>query len=183
MIQPEPGRSTQGYPLDSVEVLRYDTKGEKVDPHGFKGYSNQPRANDKAIFVSHFIANYFNASDEVLKLKNFKKDATLKLFKSTNQEKYEHVSPDVTSSQDGKEGGAWVEELPNVLLAHRTTPKTSNGETPFSLAYGTEAVIPAEIGIPTKRTIQGFDEENEEALRLNLNLLKEQREIATIREA
>ncbi|GJU61006.1 ribonuclease H-like domain-containing protein [Tanacetum coccineum] len=42
-------------------------------------------------------------SDKVLKLKNFKKDATLKLFKSTNQERYEHVGPDVTSSQDGKE--------------------------------------------------------------------------------
>ncbi|GJV69473.1 hypothetical protein Tco_1484982 [Tanacetum coccineum] len=27
-------------------------------------------------------------SDKVLKLKNFKKDATLKLFKSTNQERY-----------------------------------------------------------------------------------------------
>ncbi|GKA12317.1 putative reverse transcriptase domain-containing protein [Tanacetum coccineum] len=41
-------------------------------------------------------------SDEVLKLKNFKKDATLKLFKSTNQERYEHVGPEVTSSQDGQ---------------------------------------------------------------------------------
>ncbi|GJU48710.1 hypothetical protein Tco_1218265 [Tanacetum coccineum] len=41
-------------------------------------------------------------SDEVLKLKNFKKDATLKLFKSTNQERYEHVGPEVTSSQDDK---------------------------------------------------------------------------------
>ncbi|GJX10470.1 hypothetical protein Tco_0200329 [Tanacetum coccineum] len=30
MIQPEPKGSTQGYPLDSVEVLRYHTKGEKV---------------------------------------------------------------------------------------------------------------------------------------------------------
>ncbi|GJV28396.1 hypothetical protein Tco_1384844 [Tanacetum coccineum] len=28
MIQPEPEGSTQGYPLVSVEVLRYDTKGE-----------------------------------------------------------------------------------------------------------------------------------------------------------
>ncbi|GKA57783.1 hypothetical protein Tco_0756971 [Tanacetum coccineum] len=41
-------------------------------------------------------------SDEVLKLKNFKKDSTLKLFKSKNQERYEHVGPKVTSSQDGK---------------------------------------------------------------------------------
>ncbi|GJU80734.1 reverse transcriptase domain-containing protein [Tanacetum coccineum] len=52
-----------------------------------------------------------------------------------------------------QEVGAWVEELPNVLWAHRTTPKMSNGETPFCLAYGTETVIPAEIGIPTRRTI------------------------------
>ncbi|GJX20584.1 hypothetical protein Tco_0223261 [Tanacetum coccineum] len=41
-------------------------------------------------------------SDEVLKLKNFKKDATLKLSKSTNQEWYEHVGPEVTRSQDEK---------------------------------------------------------------------------------
>ncbi|GKC99723.1 hypothetical protein Tco_1169998 [Tanacetum coccineum] len=41
-------------------------------------------------------------SDEVLKLKNFKKDATLKLFKSTNQERYEHVGPKSQVSQDGK---------------------------------------------------------------------------------
>ncbi|GJX41170.1 hypothetical protein Tco_0256160, partial [Tanacetum coccineum] len=37
-----------------------------------------------------------------VKLKNFKKDATLKLFKSTNQERYEHVDPEITSSQGGK---------------------------------------------------------------------------------
>nr|GEW85723.1 hypothetical protein [Tanacetum cinerariifolium] len=82
-----------------------------------------------------------------------------------------------------QEGGAWVEELPNVLWAHRTTPKTINRETPFSLAYGTEAIIPAEIGIPTRRTIQGSDEENEKALRMNLNPLEERRETAAIRDA
>ncbi|GJW29375.1 hypothetical protein Tco_0046250 [Tanacetum coccineum] len=41
-------------------------------------------------------------SDEVLKVKNFKKDATLKLSKSTNQEWYEHVGLEVTRSQDDK---------------------------------------------------------------------------------
>nr|GEU61554.1 hypothetical protein [Tanacetum cinerariifolium] len=67
------------------------------------------------------------------------------------------------------EEGVWVKELPNVLWAHKTTPKTSNEETPFSLAYGTEAIIPVEIGIPTRKTIQGSDKENEEALRLHWN--------------
>jgi transposase InsO family protein len=42
----------------------------------------------------------------------------------------------------GRERAEWVEELPHVLWAHRTTPKTSNGETPFSLTYETEAMIP-----------------------------------------
>ncbi|GKE35168.1 hypothetical protein Tco_1454490 [Tanacetum coccineum] len=59
--------------------------------------------------------------------------------------------------------------------AHRITSKMGNRETPFSLAYGTEVVIPAEIGIPTRRTIQRSDEENEEALRMNLNLLEERK--------
>ncbi|GJW17591.1 hypothetical protein Tco_0025027 [Tanacetum coccineum] len=36
-------------------------------------------------------------SVEVLKFKNFKKDETLKLSKSSNQELYEHVGPEVTS--------------------------------------------------------------------------------------
>ncbi|GKD50872.1 reverse transcriptase domain-containing protein [Tanacetum coccineum] len=49
-----------------------------------------------------------------------------------------------------QEGGAWVEEFPNGSWAHRTMPKTSNGETPFSLTYGTKAIIPMEIGIPTR---------------------------------
>ncbi|GKB74808.1 reverse transcriptase domain-containing protein [Tanacetum coccineum] len=69
------------------------------------------------------------------------------------------------------------------LIEAKTTPKTSNRETPFSLAYGTEAVIPTEIGIPIRRIIQRSNEENEKALRMNLNLLEEQREIETIREA
>ncbi|GJV63393.1 hypothetical protein Tco_1474221 [Tanacetum coccineum] len=50
----------------------------------------------------HSDTERLSQSAEVLKLKNFKKDATLKLFKSTNQERYEHVGPEVTSSQDGK---------------------------------------------------------------------------------
>ena len=36
----------------------------------------------------------------------------------------------------------WVEELPDVLWTYRTTPRRSTGESPFAMAYGTEAVIP-----------------------------------------
>ncbi|GJR26334.1 reverse transcriptase domain-containing protein [Tanacetum coccineum] len=67
--------------------------------------------------------------------------------------------------------------------AIETMKKTSNGETPFSLTYGTEAVIPAEIGMPTHRTSSVNEKTNDQELRLNLNLLEERREIAAIREA
>ncbi|XP_071709323.1 uncharacterized protein [Rutidosis leptorrhynchoides] len=77
----------------------------------------------------------------------------------------------------------WVDELPNVLWAHRTTFKKSTGETPFSLVYGSEVIIPAEILVPTHR-VANFDKEvNGEALRENLNLVEERRLMAAIREA
>ncbi|GKB00096.1 reverse transcriptase domain-containing protein, partial [Tanacetum coccineum] len=47
-----------------------------------------------------------------------------------------------------------IGELSHVLWAHRTMIKLSNGETLFSLTYGAEAVIPAEIGMPTPRTAE-----------------------------
>nr|GEU52146.1 hypothetical protein [Tanacetum cinerariifolium] len=77
----------------------------------------------------------------------------------------------------------WVEGLPHVLWAHRTMIKSSHGDTPFSLTYGTEAIIPAEIGMPTYRTTVVDVIYNDEELRLNLDLLEERYERAAIREA
>ncbi|GJX41954.1 reverse transcriptase domain-containing protein [Tanacetum coccineum] len=84
----------------------------------------------------------------------------------------------------GRERKGWMDELPNVLWAHRTSLKTSNGETSYSLTFGSEAVIPAEIGMPTHRTMTVKEGTlNEEEIRLNLDLLQERREAAAIREA
>ncbi|GJU41130.1 reverse transcriptase domain-containing protein [Tanacetum coccineum] len=77
----------------------------------------------------------------------------------------------------------WMEEISHVLWAHRTMIKSSNGDTPFSLTYGTEAVIPAEIGMPTLRTAEVDMVQNDKALDINLDLLEERREQAAIREA
>ncbi|GJW36641.1 hypothetical protein Tco_0059561 [Tanacetum coccineum] len=93
MIQPEPEGSTQGYLLDSVEVLR----------------------------------SFLTDS----KLKNFKKDGALKLFKSTNQEMYEHVDPKFTrftrwqSLQDGKTRLCLVDDLKvfKITFSHTSQDK------------------------------------------------------------
>ncbi|GJY39958.1 hypothetical protein Tco_0426322 [Tanacetum coccineum] len=79
-----------------------------VDPHGFEGNLKMV-VKRQSIKVKEFQRSFrhsdterLSRSDKVLKLKNFKKDATLKLFKSTNQERYEHVGPKSQVSQDGK---------------------------------------------------------------------------------
>ncbi|GJT68197.1 reverse transcriptase domain-containing protein [Tanacetum coccineum] len=77
----------------------------------------------------------------------------------------------------------WIEEIPHVLWAHKTKIKSSDGDTPFSLTYRTEAVIPTKIGMPTLRTAEIDIVQNDEALEINLDLLEEIREQAAIREA
>ncbi|RDY13460.1 Tf2-8, partial [Mucuna pruriens] len=78
--------------------------------------------------------------------------------------------------------GRWAEELPHVLWSYHTTPHSTTGETPFRLTYGSEAVIPVEIGEPSPRTALFDPTANEEELRANLDLLQETREIAHIKE-
>ncbi|XP_022889234.1 uncharacterized protein LOC111404695 [Olea europaea var. sylvestris] len=45
--------------------------------------------------------------------------------------------------------GAWVDELPHVLWAIRTSCRTAIGETPFSMTYGAEAMSLDEVGVPS----------------------------------
>ena len=76
--------------------------------------------------------------------------------------------------------GKWVEELPHVLWTYRTTPCKSTGETPFSMTYGAEAVIPLETGFPTSRTSSFNPSDNDEQLKRNLDLIEEKRENAMV---
>ena len=64
----------------------------------------------------------------------------------------------------------WPDELPGVLWAYRTTVRTRTGETPFKLAYGSETVIPAKVHMANHRVTMYQDKDNEEQLRLNLDL-------------
>ncbi|CAN1325501.1 Transposon Tf2-6 polyprotein [Linum perenne] len=77
--------------------------------------------------------------------------------------------------------GKWVDELPNILWAHRTSYKTATDETPYTLVYGTEAVLPVEVNLPSLR-IQHFNHDyNDTGLHHNLDLIEERREDAAIR--
>lgn len=65
--------------------------------------------------------------------------------------------------------------------ASRTTIKEATGHTPFSLVYGSEAVLPVEIGIPSTRVTFYSHGENTEEKKINLDLLPETRENALLR--
>jgi ribonuclease HI len=79
-------------------------------------------------------------------------------------------------------GEGWVAHLLPILWSYHTTPQSSTGEAPFTMVYGTDAMIPAEINPPSWRRDTLTLEENSEALEENLDLIQELRDKAHFRE-
>ncbi|XP_077251934.1 uncharacterized protein LOC143891185 [Tasmannia lanceolata] len=79
--------------------------------------------------------------------------------------------------------GRWADELYHVLWAYRSTPRTPTSESPFNLSFGTEAVIPVDVGTPSPRVTNFSEQLNGDGLRANLDLLEEVREESRIRVA
>jgi hypothetical protein len=74
----------------------------------------------------------------------------------------------------------WVKELPSVLWALHTTPSRATGYTPFSLVYGSEAMLPTEVEYKSLR-VQDFNEERSDDSRVDdLTRLEELSEAAFI---
>ena len=70
--------------------------------------------------------------------------------------------------------------MAHVLWTYRTTPRRSTGETPFSMTYGAEAVIPLEVNFPTQRTTAFCPSANNGLLEKSLDLIEERRESAMV---
>ncbi|XP_068503990.1 uncharacterized protein [Phaseolus vulgaris] len=80
-----------------------------------------------------------------------------------------------------KAKGTWAEEVPRIVWAYHTTPQSTTKETPFSLVYGSNAMIPVEIQ-ENSPSFQNFvAEESNEERKVNLDLLDEVREEARIK--
>ena len=108
------------------------------------------------------IKNYYSSSAHLQS--NGQAEVTIRTLKVALKTKLEDLK------------GNLVEYLPKVLWAYRTTQKAATRETPFALAFCTEAVAPVEVGIKTPRIELASEEHNDEALHLNLELLDEKRE-------
>ncbi|XP_016172929.1 uncharacterized protein LOC107615377 [Arachis ipaensis] len=69
--------------------------------------------------------------------------------------------------------GEWAELIPEVLWSYNTTIQTTTGETPFKLVYGSEALIPVEVGVPTLRADLYDEQHNINARNAELDLPEE----------
>ena len=141
-----------------VIICRFGIPRALVSDNG-KQFDN---ARFRDFCVELGIKNYYSSLAH--SQSNGKAEVTIRTLKASLKTKLEDLK------------GKWVEYLPEVLWAYRTTRRSATQETPFALAYGTEAVASIEVGLKSPRIELANVEHNDKALRLNLDLLDEKRE-------
>ena len=76
--------------------------------------------------------------------------------------------------------GKWVNELPGVLRAHRTTARRPTGISLFAVTYGMEAIIPIDIDMSMLQT-DVPEQLSTESIVKDLDTVDELRKIAAVR--
>ncbi|GJY37606.1 hypothetical protein Tco_0423970 [Tanacetum coccineum] len=102
MIQPEPEGSTQGYPLVSVEVLRFNTTaGNPVKKILLKlNLSDHRLFKDGGGDFRYSVTKRLSRSDEVLKIKEIQERCNIKAFQVNKSRKMLKITTSNTSSRN-----------------------------------------------------------------------------------
>ena len=74
-----------------------------------------------------------------------------------------------------------MKELPSTFWAIKTTFHSGIRDTPFNLAFKSDALIPVEIRINTLRVAHFDSKQNGSNIRANLDLLEEIRENVSVK--
>ncbi|XP_068331479.1 uncharacterized protein [Pyrus communis] len=69
--------------------------------------------------------------------------------------------------------GKWPDELPKCLWEYHTTKRRATSETLFSLAFGSKAIIPPNVIMPSINTLLPSIEQNNKENATSLDLTKE----------
>ncbi|KAL5554258.1 hypothetical protein UlMin_041659 [Ulmus minor] len=144
-------------------ICRFGIPRELVSDHGTQFENERLRSTCRNLGITKIFSSPAHPKS------NGQVEAVNKTIKYTLKKKLE------------KSKGVWVDELPLVLWSYRTSFRTTTGETPFSLAYGVDAVVPVELGIPTFRIENFTEEDNDVLLALASDLLEEKRDKAQLR--
>ena len=70
-----------------------------------------------------------------------------------------------------KAKGTWAEGVHRIVWAYHTIPQSTTRETPFSLVYRSDTMIPVEIQENSPRFQNFVVEESNEERQVNLDLL------------
>lgn len=82
-----------------------------------------------------------------------------------------------------KAKGKWIDELPLVLWAYRTTHKSTTGHSPFVLANRSEVMTPVELKVPSHRMTHYNPRTNEQLLLESLDMIDEKHDETELRAA
>ncbi|XP_024018662.1 uncharacterized protein LOC112090784 [Morus notabilis] len=157
-------------PEDRQEAKRVRYQAARFGvPHSLVSDNGKQFNNDNTRQFCELLGIYKNFSFVVYPQSNGQVEAVNKIIKVTLKRRL--------NAHKGK----WADELPKVLWAYRTTSRTTTGETPFSMAYGIEVVLPVEVSIPTSRITRYEEGRNAELMGLELDLLEERRTDAELR--
>ncbi|KAI9200172.1 hypothetical protein LWI28_003704 [Acer negundo] len=88
-----------------------------------------------------------------------------------------------TADNTGPPRSPWGNLQQSLCRTIQTTPTSITGETPNSLAFGSEVVIPTELSISTRRVAYYNPRDNKDELRGCLDEIEERRDQARIRTA
>ncbi|XP_075636749.1 uncharacterized protein LOC142608984 [Castanea sativa] len=166
-------KSSEGDKLEYIVHLQYQTINNEAEYEALlKGLELAKTLGENSIVVqgdSQLVINQVNGMCES------KEDQMKKYLNKANGQAEVANWSSLKIIETRLEGakGVWPDELPSVLWAYRTTMKTPTRETPFKLAYGSEAVIPAKVHMANHRVMKYQDEDNEDQLCLSLNLIDE----------
>ncbi|XP_026377831.1 uncharacterized protein LOC113272154 [Papaver somniferum] len=72
----------------------------------------------------------------------------------------------------------WHEELPLALMAYRIAKRTSTGSSPYSLVYGEDVIIPAEVIIASARILSSSGVDLDSQRIRSLDMIDERRDNA-----
>ncbi|XP_074290601.1 uncharacterized protein LOC141617317 [Silene latifolia] len=75
----------------------------------------------------------------------------------------------------------WIEAEVFPHIQEKSTPKVVTGQTPFSLVYGAEAIIPSEVQVLTHGYANATEERNQVEMASSLDTIDEPRTSAQIR--
>ncbi|KAI5447986.1 hypothetical protein KIW84_015428 [Lathyrus oleraceus] len=146
---------------ESIEIAM-GTEIDKKEVRGFLGHSN---------YIARFIPHLTATCKPIFKLPKKKNQEMGVLGQHDESGRKEHAIHCLSKR--------WI--LSNIYLRNLLSPErviTDNGATPFSLVYGTEAVLPVEVQIPSLRIMKeaGLDEDEWIQTRLDqINLIDEKR--------